>query len=129
MYSKLYNEGACGIPQYVVIGVIDKNNSEEAKKGITFKNAIPKGFRLIHGFTNPSADIAGAEVTINVGYPGSDTYYVNALTLDTYKGKGCGGEYPYNLREVPSPDVTAKISGDITEGKVELAVEIVKLEV
>lgn len=126
MLTKLFDEGICGVAQYAIIGVLDENTKENEE--IVFKNAIPKGFRLVHGFTNPSADLEGGG-KINVGCPGNDTYYVNQLELATYKGKGCGGEYPYNLREVPSADVTAKIDTKITAGKVELAVEIVKLEV
>lgn len=128
MYTKLFDEGVCGVAQYVIIGEISAENLTEAQKGITYKNAIPKGFRLIHGYTLPSTDFAGADAKIDVGYPGDDTYYVNQLKLEDYKAKGAGGEYPYNLREVPSADVTAKVTGNITAGKVELAVEIVKLE-
>lgn len=127
MYSKLYNEGLCGVAQLVIIGAIDKD-TKDATTGVTFKNAIPKGFRLVHGFTLPSEDLEGGG-KIDVGYPEKDTYYVNQLELSTYKGKGTGGEYAYNLREVPNPDITAKVSEAITAGKVELAIEIVKLEV
>lgn len=127
MYSKLFDEGVCGVAQYVIIGVIDEN-TKDAANGVTFKNAIPDGFRLVHGYTLPSKDLEGS-TKIDVGYPGNDTYYVNQLTLADYKEKGAGGEFAYNLRKVPSTDVTAKVDTAVTKGKIELAVEIVKLEV
>lgn len=125
MKASFFEPGACGLMTTGYIGTFDKESHKDSQTtGVTFKNALPVGTRMVYLVAICSDDMAGAK-TVTAGDGATENIYANAHAVT--KGKG-GAAHP-DLPLIKTGDITIKVDTAVSAGKIDFYATVVRLEV
>lgn len=125
MKASFFEPGACGLMTTGYIGTFDKESYKDKQtSGVTFKNALPVGTRMVYLVAICSDDMEGAN-TVTAGDGTTNNIYADAHTVEKNKG---GAAHP-DLPLIKTGDITIKVDSAVSKGKIDFYATVVRLEV